>query len=197
MYSKTLKKIFRFHNKNQIAKNTLIIVDNYLTNFSSKSIDDEETTLIRKSPTPYDSYSRVDLDMNDNTVTDFQTLRIIQNEVENLTRRIEKKTNAFDLARRGSLYRKVGEIKLALDDMNRSIDIEPKFVDSYWQRHLIYLIQNRKQDALEDLNILLKINRHHSGAYISRYTFYLFLLQKIQVILYNYVCLRIIFPSRE
>ena len=152
----------------------MIILDNYLTNFSSKSIDDEESIQTRKSPTPYDSYSRVDLDMSDNTVIDFQTLRIIQSEVENLSRRIVKKAIAFDLARRGSLYRKVGEIKLALDDMNRSIELEPKFADAYWQRHLIYLIQNKKQDALEDLNILLKINRHHSGAYISRLTFYYF-----------------------
>ena len=46
--------------------------------------------------------------------------------------------------------------------------MEDNFVDAYWQRHLIYLVQNKTDEALDDLNTILKLNRAHTGAYLSR-----------------------------
>jgi tetratricopeptide (TPR) repeat protein len=117
-----------------------------------------------KSPTPYFLFDRIELDQT----TDINALKTLEKEVEVLTKRIESKPSAFDFGRRGTLYRKLGFIKLALDDLNKAIEMEERYVDAYWQRHLIYLLQDYKDQALEDLNIILKINRTHSGAYLSR-----------------------------
>ena len=62
----------------------------------------------------------------------------------------------------------LGYIKLALKDLNQAIDLEANYVDAYWHRHLIYLITNQKDKALEDLNVILKTTKTHSGAYFSR-----------------------------
>ncbi len=117
-----------------------------------------------KSPTPYFLFDRIELDHT----TDINALKILEKEVEVLTKRIESKPSPFDFGRRGTLYRKLGFIKLALDDLNKAIEMEERYVDAYWQRHLIYLLQDYKDEALDDLNIILKINRTHSGAYLSR-----------------------------
>jgi hypothetical protein len=58
-------------------------------------------------------------------------------------------------------------LSLAINDLTKSILLEKNYVDAYWQRHLIYLTQNKKNEALQDLIYLLKINRTHAGAYIS------------------------------
>ena len=57
----------------------------------------------------------------------------------------------------------------AINDLTKAIALEKNFVDAYWQRHLVYLTQNKKNEAIQDLTILLKINRTHAGAYISMY----------------------------
>lgn len=56
---------------------------------------------------------------------------------------------------------------MALEDLDRASEIEPNFVDAFWQRHLVFLTQNKKNEALQDLQVVLKLNRTHSGAYIS------------------------------
>lgn len=131
---------------------------------------EEEGDKIRKvvkSPTPYATYSQINFDQLDEKKLDFQHIKLVEKEIEVLSKRLENKLLVFDLVRRGTLYRKLGFIKKALDDLNLAIDIEPKFVDAYWQRHLIYLVQDRKKDATEDLNQIIKLNRFHSGAYLS------------------------------
>jgi len=61
----------------------------------------------------------------------------------------------------------MGSLSLALDDLNKALNLEQNFVDAFWQRHLIYLTQDKKNEAIQDLTILLKINRTHAGAYLS------------------------------
>ena len=138
-----------------------------MTGTGNEEEDDEDAPRIIKSPTPYINYERVELGDDINAI-DLESVKLVEREIEKLTARIESKAAAFDLARRGSLYRKLGFIKLALDDLNKALSMEKNFVDAYWQRHLIYLVQDRKVDALEDLNLILKLNRFHAGAYLSR-----------------------------
>ncbi len=66
----------------------------------------KETT---KSPTPYDSYSTVQLyeDNVEPKESDLKDIKLFENEIDKLTKRIEIKETAFDLTRRGTLYRKV------------------------------------------------------------------------------------------
>jgi hypothetical protein len=46
--------------------------------------------------------------------------------------------------------------------------MENNYVDAYWHRHLIYVIANQQDKALDDLNTILKVNKAHAGAYLSR-----------------------------
>ena len=79
-----------------------------------------------------------------------------------------ERPRAYDYARRGAILRKVGRIEPALQDLNKAIELEPSMLDAYWHRHLINLLLNRKQLAMEDLNYIIKINKNHAEAYKSR-----------------------------
>jgi hypothetical protein len=73
---------------------------------------------ITKSPTPYETYSTIDftkigilnnetdesVDMN---TKNLEKMKIIENEIEHLSDRLEEGANVFDFARRGTLFRKV------------------------------------------------------------------------------------------
>ncbi|XP_041358343.1 uncharacterized protein LOC121375146 isoform X3 [Gigantopelta aegis] len=98
-----------------------------------------------------------------------EILEILRDEIDKLTRQIElaKEPLAFDFCRRGGLYRKVGEVKKALEDLNRAIDMEPLLLDAYWHRHLLYILQGKQQAAMDDLNFIVKKNKSHAGAYRS------------------------------
>jgi hypothetical protein len=128
--------------------------------------DDEEADKhrIMKSPTPYETFEQIDLDQ-----IDPELIKTLETEIEVLTKRIETRTTCFDLTRRGALNRKLGFIKLALNDLNKALSLESNYIDALWQRHLIYLVQDRKKSALYDLDLILKLNRTHAGAYLSRY----------------------------
>lgn len=69
---------------------------------------------------------------------------------------------------RSDLPRQVGALSQALADLNAAIELEPLMLDAYWHRHLLYLLQNRLYDCLDDLNLLLKHQRTNSAAYKSR-----------------------------
>ena len=125
-----------------------------------------------KSPTPYASYSRIDYEDDMNAVN-VESLDLLQAEIAKISERVDGKgASAFDLSRRGALFRKLGQLKHALTDLNAAIEFEFRFADAYWQRHLVFLTQERKEEAMEDLNVLLKYNRTHSGAYFSRADLY-------------------------
>ncbi len=130
--------------------------------------DDEEKKLNAVSPTPYANYDQVDLVGDASSGVDLVGVKLLEKEIEKVTRRLEVvAANAFDLARRGTLYRKLGQLSLALKDIQDALEIESNYVDAYWQRHLIYLTQNKKTEALQDLTTILKLNRTHGGAYLS------------------------------
>ncbi|XP_076446152.1 uncharacterized protein LOC143283739 isoform X2 [Babylonia areolata] len=98
-----------------------------------------------------------------------EVLMILRQEVEKLTQLIDSMTPpmAFDLARRGALYRKLGLLHKASEDLNRAIKMEPMLLDAYWHRHLLYVLQDKKAAALDDLNYIMKNNKSHAGAYRS------------------------------
>lgn len=63
----------------------------------------------------------------------------------------------------------MGKISQAWEDLNLAIEKEPMLLDAYWHRHLLYLLKGKSIKALEDLNIILRINKDHVGAYKSRW----------------------------
>ncbi|XP_048456382.1 uncharacterized protein ttc6 [Rhincodon typus] len=98
------------------------------------------------------------------------TRAALQSAVNDLTYRIDVKgeSTAFNYCRRGALYRRLGQLKSAMEDLNEAIKLEPMLLDIYWQRHFLYLLQLRTSDALDDLNFVLKHNRNHADAYTSK-----------------------------
>ncbi|XP_069494511.1 tetratricopeptide repeat protein 6 [Ambystoma mexicanum] len=98
------------------------------------------------------------------------TIQEVEEEVRRLTELIEeqRETSVFHFSRRGALYRKLGKLTRALEDLGRAIIMEPQLLDAYWQRHLIYRLQGRNADALDDLNFILKYNKNHADAYLSK-----------------------------
>ncbi len=61
-----------------------------------------------------------------------------------------------------------GNLKRSLDDLNQAVSRKPTFSDSYWHRHLLFLIQGDYKRAIEDLSFLLKQNKKHVGALRSK-----------------------------
>ncbi|XP_052281417.1 uncharacterized protein LOC127878913 isoform X2 [Dreissena polymorpha] len=98
-----------------------------------------------------------------------EVYQIIMEEIEKLTGDMIKATKpkAFDFCRRGALYRKIGYIKAAEEDLSKAIVMEPLLLDAYWHRHLLYVLQDRKKEALDDLTFILKHTKTHAGAYRS------------------------------
>ncbi|XP_065762956.1 tetratricopeptide repeat protein 6 [Muntiacus reevesi] len=93
-----------------------------------------------------------------------------ESEVEILTEEInsKKKYPAFLYCRRGALYRKLGKLQSAMNDLQEAIFLEPLFLNAYWHRHFIYLFQDKINEALDDLNFINKYNKNNADAYFSR-----------------------------
>ncbi|PAA62172.1 hypothetical protein BOX15_Mlig000887g4 [Macrostomum lignano] len=103
---------------------------------------------------------------------------ILEQEVAKLTadieaaERLEKLPSAFQLCRRGALRRKLGYLRGAREDLDRCIGQEPRYLDAYWHRHLLKVLENRLSGALDDLNVLLKHTKDNASAYKARAEIY-------------------------
>ncbi|XP_042308112.1 tetratricopeptide repeat protein 6 [Sceloporus undulatus] len=96
-----------------------------------------------------------------------------QSEIERITQQINKGyLSAFNYCRRGAIYRKIGKMQTAMDDLEKAISLEPTLADAYWHRHLLFLYQNKIIPALEDLNFIIKYNKNNADAYMSRADIY-------------------------
>ncbi|XP_052040667.1 tetratricopeptide repeat protein 6 isoform X1 [Apodemus sylvaticus] len=99
-----------------------------------------------------------------------EVIKYYESEVEKLTQEIqnEKRNLAFAYCRRGAIYRKLGKLQSAMNDLQETIFVEPLFLNAYWHRHFIYLFQDKINDALDDLNFINKYNKNHAEAYLSK-----------------------------
>ncbi|XP_021058189.1 tetratricopeptide repeat protein 6 isoform X1 [Mus pahari] len=99
-----------------------------------------------------------------------EVIEYYESEVEKLTEEIksEKRNLAFAYCRRGAIYRKLGKLQSAMNDLQETIFQEPLFLNAYWHRHFIYLFQDKVNDALDDLNFINKYNKNHAEAYLSK-----------------------------
>ncbi|KAG8126289.1 hypothetical protein E2320_021407, partial [Naja naja] len=94
-------------------------------------------------------------------------------EIERITEEINKGcATAFNYCRRGAIYRKIGKMQSALDDLEKAIHLERFLANAYWHRHLIFVYQNKILPALEDLNFIIKCNVSYTDAYLSRAQIY-------------------------
>ncbi|KAG8560814.1 hypothetical protein GDO81_015139, partial [Engystomops pustulosus] len=102
------------------------------------------------------------------------SLQDVMEEISELTNQIEEQKipSVFHYCRRGALNRKMGNLSLALQDLDLVIKHEPQLLDAYWHRHLIYLLQGKTSAALDDLNFIIKYNKTHADAYLSKAEIY-------------------------
>ncbi|KAM9294421.1 tetratricopeptide repeat protein 6 [Gastrophryne carolinensis] len=102
------------------------------------------------------------------------SLQDVEREISQLTYLIETQEtqSAFHYCRRGALNRKIGNLHLALQDLEMVIKHEPQLLDAYWHRHLIYLLQGKFNKALDDLNFIIKYNKKNADAYLSKAEIY-------------------------
>ncbi|XP_078324094.1 uncharacterized protein LOC111124594 isoform X6 [Crassostrea virginica] len=135
----------------------------------SPTREEKEKEKKRKdSLSSYISDALSEIEPLDDSEQNLELHQIIHEEIEKLTGLIAcGKPKAFDLCRRGALYRKVGMIKAAQIDLDLAIKMEPLLLDAYWHRHLLYLLRDQKQQAKADLTFILKYNNKHGGAYRS------------------------------
>ncbi|XP_019500217.1 PREDICTED: tetratricopeptide repeat protein 6 [Hipposideros armiger] len=99
-----------------------------------------------------------------------EVIKHYESEVEILTEEINNKKiyAAFSYCRRGAIYRKLGKLQSAMNDLQEAILLEPLFLNAYWHRHLIYLFQDKIDEALDDLNYINKCNKNNAEAYFSK-----------------------------
>uniref|UniRef100_G1T9J7 Tetratricopeptide repeat domain 6 n=2 Tax=Oryctolagus cuniculus TaxID=9986 RepID=G1T9J7_RABIT len=93
-----------------------------------------------------------------------------ESEVQILTEEINSKKTfpVFAYCRRGAIYRKLGKLKSAMNDLQKVITLEPLFLNAYWHRHFIYLFQDKINEALDDLNYISKYNKNNAEVYLSK-----------------------------
>lgn len=77
--------------------------------------------------------------------------------------------NQFVFVNRGNIYSDyLKDYKRAIDDYNKTIELNDKFSWPYLNRALVYRKLNRNDDALVDYNKALELDPHYSSAYNSR-----------------------------
>ncbi|XP_057344474.1 tetratricopeptide repeat protein 6 [Manis pentadactyla] len=112
------------------------------------------------------------LELSDSLKSDLppEVIKYYESEVEILTEEINNKKTypAFAYGRRGAIYRKLGKLQSAMNDLQEAVHLEPFFLNVYWHRHLIYLFQDKIKEALEDLNYINKYNKNNAEVYLSR-----------------------------
>nr|XP_035116265.1 tetratricopeptide repeat protein 6 isoform X3 [Callithrix jacchus] len=116
------------------------------------------------------------LKLNDNVESNLppEVIKHYESEVKILTEEINNKTEypAFAYCRRGAIYRKLGKLQSAMNDLQKAMLLEPLFLSAYWHRHLIYLFQDKINEALDDLNYIHKYNKNNTEAYLSKAEIY-------------------------
>ncbi|MDR2388257.1 MAG: tetratricopeptide repeat protein [Tannerellaceae bacterium] len=69
---------------------------------------------------------------------------------------------------RGAMYFETGDTLGALDNYNRSVELDPYYPPAYGNRAIVYYRMNRLREALADLNEAIRLNTRESGYYINR-----------------------------
>ena len=69
---------------------------------------------------------------------------------------------------RGFAHSKNDEFDLAIEDYNKTIELDPKYAQAYNNRGLAYYNKNKLDLAIKDYNKAIKLNPKYANAYINR-----------------------------
>jgi tetratricopeptide (TPR) repeat protein len=104
---------------------------------------------------------------------DIEVMQAKLDEVTNQIESVETQENKTDelgelLVYRSCLYRQIGRLNEALDDINRSLTSCPLLVQPHWDKHVLLLIQGKEKLAIDELTLLLKKDKKHALGFISK-----------------------------
>jgi tetratricopeptide (TPR) repeat protein len=76
--------------------------------------------------------------------------------------------HAMNYMIRGAMYLEKGDTVYALQDYNRSIEMDPYYAPAYGNRAIVHYQMNNMKEALADLNEAIRLNTRENGYYINR-----------------------------
>ncbi len=104
---------------------------------------------------------------------------VVLSELKRYDEELAAITQAINLApraawyyNRGILYYNQQKYKLALDDYNKAIELNPNYALAYYNRGNLYRRQQKYKLALDDYNQAIKINPNDAEAYNNRGNLY-------------------------
>eukprot|EP01135_Chromosphaera_perkinsii_P011859 Nk52_evm2s2514 gene=Nk52_evmTU2s2514 len=88
-------------------------------------------------------------------------------ELNRLSQAIERKDpgHLFHLVRRSAIFRLLGRLQEAFADVQSALEAEPSFTNAYFHRHILYSLNLEELKALDDLDVVLKLQPSHRTAY--------------------------------
>ncbi|MFN9318352.1 MAG: tetratricopeptide repeat protein, partial [Microcystis sp.] len=151
------------------------VVYRYLENYEQAlTVINQAISLVPNNPNHY----------NEKYVV-LSELKRYDEELAAITQAINLAPRAAWYYNRGILYYNQQKYKLALDDYNKAIELNPNYALAYYNRGNLYRRQQKYKLALDDYNQAIKINSDFAGAYYNRGNLYKD-LQKYDLALSDY-----------
>ena len=135
---------------------TYVQIDENFESFLTKIIDNEGFPEIKVQP----SSKLLSIFIYNNKLFDNELKEETNDEIIERTTSLIKLSplSAWNYNERGTAYRNIGEIKLALADFNKSIELNSKESYFYYCRGSLILNFGSKRKALIDMDIAVKLN---------------------------------------
>lgn len=97
-----------------------------------------------------------------------QALGRSQPAVRDLDRVLSLTDSAWAFLYRGLIRHQQGDLKHAVEDLGRAIQLKPSLADAYYRRGLVYADMGAYGEAFEDQNRALNLEPEHAGALTAR-----------------------------
>ena len=98
----------------------------------------------------------------------FQKKGNYQQAIEYYTESIKLRPWSGAYNNRGTAYKEIGKLELAIVDFNQAIELDPKLADFYNNRGTIYRKMGALDQAIEDFNQAIKLKPEYAEAYNNR-----------------------------
>ena len=95
-------------------------------------------------------------------------LGLLDRAVEDISKAIEKESDAYSLLCRGDYYRKSGHLEEAIADFSAAIEEDPSLAFPYYRRGWCYEMKGDTKKAMEDYDLGLEMDDDYPYLYLMR-----------------------------